>query len=79
MFYTEVTLHKDLLGRVAANFVNDTQNIECGVYIQNDSYCVNAKSLLGILTLHATQGCKITLLSEKEQSLVQLCKLITEI
>ncbi len=63
MIEKKITI-KNKLGlhaRAAVKFVNLAKRFASSVKIQNDGNEIDGKSILGILTLAATQGSKITL------------------
>ena len=47
--------------RPAGELVKIASDFTCDVYIENDGNKVNAKSILGLLTLGATYGSEITI------------------
>lgn len=79
MYEYTIRLNVDLLGRHAANLVNQTRFVEGDVYFLNDTLCVNAKSLLGVLTLHAVFGQSITIRAVNSASLSKMLDIITDL
>jgi len=79
MYEYTIRLNVDLLGRHAANLVNQTRFVEGDVYFLNDTVCVNAKSLLGVLTLHALFGQTITIKTTNSASLSKVLDIITNL
>ncbi|MBL1148444.1 MAG: HPr family phosphocarrier protein [Pseudomonadota bacterium] len=63
-----VTNEKGLHARTAAQIVAEVQRFpEAVLYVERDGYKVDGRSVLGLLTLSATQGTKLTLhISGKE-------------
>ena len=60
----EVGLH----ARPAALFVQEASKFKSEVSVRNGDQEVNAKSILGVLTLGADQGCVITVTAEGEDA-----------
>lgn len=55
-----------LHARPASKFVQMANEFKCDLFIQKDSAKVNAKSIMGVMTLGAGKGSKITLIAEGE-------------
>ncbi|MBP8131101.1 MAG: HPr family phosphocarrier protein [Candidatus Hydrogenedentes bacterium] len=55
-----VTNQKGLHARPAQKLVRTILNYKCDTYITLNGYRVNAKSIMGVLTLAATQGTDLT-------------------
>ncbi|HPA44374.1 MAG TPA: HPr family phosphocarrier protein [bacterium] len=53
-----------LHARPAASLVEAVSNLNCKVWIRKDDYTVNAKSLMGVLTLVAAQGTVLVITAE---------------
>ena len=69
-----------LHARAAVKFVNTANRFKAAVKINKDGSEIDGKSILGILTLAATQGSRITLKIEggdEEAALKALKELIT--
>jgi phosphocarrier protein len=64
--------------RPAALLVQATKDLKCNVYFEKGSDRINAKSIMGIITLGAAYGTEIRIIAEGEgeeaavQALVQL-------
>ena len=54
--------------RPAQQFVQTVLKFHCDVYLQKDSQRVNAKSIMGLLTLAASQGARLTVLCEGDDA-----------
>ncbi|MEM4657999.1 MAG: HPr family phosphocarrier protein [Candidatus Methanosuratincola sp.] len=71
-----LTLRKDLLiknklglhARAAAQFVKLVNRFSSDIMLIKDGYEVNGKSILGVLSLAAVQGTKITVVAEGEDA-----------
>jgi phosphocarrier protein HPr len=50
--------------RPAQQFVQTVLRFECDVYLQKDSQRVNAKSIMGLLTLAAAQGARLLVICD---------------
>lgn len=67
--------------RAAAKFVKLATSFESNIDIEKDSRRVNAKSIMGVMMLAASQGSTITLYAsggDAEQSLDALVQLIND-
>ncbi len=53
-----------LHARPATFFVQKANSFKCSIWVEKDDCRVNAKSLLGILSLGITRGTKITLIAD---------------
>jgi len=60
----EVGLH----ARPAKNLVSELNNYRSDVFIEKDGYRVNAKSIIGVLTLAAVKGTVLTVIAEGEDA-----------
>ena len=54
--------------RPAQKFVQTVLNFQCDVYIQKDGQRVNAKSIMGLLTLAAGKGTRIIVVCEGDDA-----------
>jgi len=52
--------------RPSAMLVQATKNFISNIYIEKDSYRINAKSIMGIITLGAGYGTELTIIAEGE-------------
>ena len=59
-----------LHARPATFFVQKAYSFKCSIWVEKDDCRVNAKSLLGILSLGITRGTKITLIADGEDEAV---------
>ena len=57
-----------LHARPAALFVQEASKYNCDIRVRKDDEEVNAKSILGILTLGADQGCSVTVVAEGDDA-----------
>ncbi len=55
-----------LHARPATFFVQKANSFKCSIWVEKDDCRVNAKSLLGVLSLGITRGTKITLIADGE-------------
>jgi phosphocarrier protein len=60
----EVGLH----ARPAKNLVSELNKYSSEVYIEKDGYRVNAKSIIGVLTLAAVKGTELLVTAEGEDA-----------
>lgn len=60
----EVKLKTGLQARPAALFVQEATRFSADVYIEKDGKKVNAKSIMGLMSLAINSGAKITLITE---------------
>lgn len=52
--------------RPSALLVQSTKNFKSNIYIEKDSYRINAKSIMGIITLGAAYGTNLKIIAEGE-------------
>ena len=66
MFSKEVVVHNQvgLHARPATFFIQRANSYKCSVWVEKDERRVNAKSLLGVLSLGIAKGMTITLLAD---------------
>jgi phosphocarrier protein len=67
-----------LHARPAATLVQTTLQFECEVYVESDGRRVNAKSIMGLLTLAAAQGTRLQIMCDGEDAAAAI-KAITEL
>lgn len=60
----EVKLKTGLQARPAALFVQEATRFSADVYIEKDGKRVNAKSIMGLMSLAINSGAQITLITE---------------
>ena len=81
MYSKEVVVQNQvgLHARPATFFIQRANEFKAGIWIVNDERKVNAKSLLGVLSLGITRGTKITIVadgSDQEEAVDSLVDLI---
>lgn len=77
----EVKMKPGLQARQAALFVQEANRYTADIFLKKDDRQVNAKSIMGIMSLAIAQGTKITLLakgSDEEQALTSLAAFIED-
>ena len=65
--------------RPATFFIQKANEYRCGIWVERDDRRVNAKSLLGVLSLGITKGSTIRLIadgSDEQLAIDGLCELI---
>lgn len=75
----EVKLKSGLQARQAALFVQEANRHTADVFLQKENKKVNAKSIMGIMSLAIARGTTVTLSAEgndEEQALEKLMKII---
>ena len=68
-----------LHARPATFFIQKANEYRCGIWVERDDRRVNAKSLLGVLSLGITKGSTIRLIadgSDEQLAIDGLCELI---
>ncbi|WP_338751431.1 HPr family phosphocarrier protein [Bacillus sp. FJAT-52991] len=58
---TEVQLKMGLQARPAALFVQEANRFSSEIYLEKDGKKVNAKSIMGIMSLAINRGCSVTI------------------
>jgi len=64
--------------RPSALLVQTTKNFKCNIYIEKNSDRINAKSIMGIITLGATYGTELKIIADgpgEEEAVLILQKL----
>ncbi len=61
-----------LHARASAKLVKLASSFPCDVFLARDDMEVNAKSIMGVLLLAASQGCELTLRTEGREADVAL-------
>lgn len=66
MFTQEVTVNNEvgLHARPATYFIQKANEFESGIWVEKEERRVNAKSLLGVLSLGIVKGTTITLIAD---------------
>ncbi|MBE7023213.1 MAG: HPr family phosphocarrier protein [Ruminococcaceae bacterium] len=82
MFLKEIVVQNQvgLHARPATFFIQKANEYKSSIWIEKDEKRVNAKSLLGVLSLGVTKGVSITILAEgsdEEQAVNELVSLIS--
>ena len=81
MFVKDVVVQNQvgLHARPATFFIQKANEYRCGIWVERDDRRVNAKSLLGVLSLGITKGSTIRLIadgSDEQLAIDGLCELI---
>ncbi len=68
MYTKEITVNNEvgLHARPATYFIQKANEFKSGIWVEKDERRVNAKSLLGVLSLGIVQGTVITLMADGE-------------
>ena len=82
MFLKEVVVQNQvgLHARPATFFIQKANEYKSSIWIEKDERRVNAKSLLGVLSLGITKGINITIMAEgsdEEKAVTELVSLIS--
>ena len=76
----KVTNAVGLHARPATFFIQKANEFKSGIWVEKDERRVNAKSLLGVLSLGITKGTTITLLadgSDEKEAIAALSELVS--
>ncbi|EJY56181.1 Phosphotransferase system, phosphocarrier protein HPr [Alicyclobacillus hesperidum URH17-3-68] len=76
---TTVRLQGGLFARAAAKFVQEATTFKSEIFIEKDGRTVNAKSIMGVMSLAIASGQKVVLRadgSDEETAVEQLSQLI---
>ncbi len=60
----EVLIDTGLQARVAAKFVQEANRFSSNIFIEKDGKKINAKSIMGLMSLAITKGETVTLVAE---------------
>lgn len=75
----QVALKSGLQARQAALFVQEANRYQADIYLQKDDKKVNAKSIMGIMSLAISKGSTVTILadgSDEDQAVAGLTSMI---
>ena len=61
-----ITNRAGIHARPAAFLVQATKDFKCNIFFERGKDRINAKSIMGILTLRATYGTELTIIAEGE-------------
>ena len=66
MYTKEITVNNEvgLHARPATYFIHKANEFKCGIWVEKEERRVNAKSLLGVLSLGIVKGTTITLIAD---------------
>ena len=83
MYTKNVTINNEvgLHARPATFFIQKANEFKSGIWVEKDERRVNAKSLLGVLSLGIGKGTEITLLadgSDEQEAVDALCELVSD-
>jgi len=73
----EVLLESGLQARPAAQFVQQANRFSADIFLEKDGKRINAKSIMGLMSLAITKGETITLIADGPDEEVALNDLIT--
>lgn len=81
MITCNVTINNNvgLHARPATFFIQKANSYKCSIWVEKDDRKVNAKSLLGVLSLGIVQGMSVTLIADgtdEQAALDGLCELV---
>lgn len=81
MFSREVLIDNQvgLHARPATFFIQKANEFKSAIWVEKDDRRINAKSLLGVLSLGITKGCRINLIADgvdEEEAVTALIELI---
>lgn len=82
MYTQEITVNNEvgLHARPATFFIQKANEFKSGIWLEKDERRVNAKSLLGVLSLGIVKGTTITLLADgadEKEAVTALCELVS--
>ncbi|NLM60584.1 MAG: HPr family phosphocarrier protein [Clostridiales bacterium] len=82
MFSREVMIDNEvgLHARPATFFIQKANEFKCAIWVEKDDRRINAKSLLGVLSLGITKGSRINLIADgvdEEEAVNALVELIS--
>lgn len=76
-----VRLETGLHARPAARFVQEANQYQSDIYIVKGNKKVNAKSIMGVMSLAVSQGTEITIIadgSDEEKAVEALVKIVSQ-
>jgi phosphotransferase system HPr (HPr) family protein len=75
-----VKLRSGLLARPAALFVQEANRFSCDIFVGKDGKSVNAKSIMGIMSLAIAHGQEVTIKAEgsdAEEAVTKLSEMVS--
>ena len=78
MYTQEITVKNEvgLHARPATYFIQKANEFKCGIWVEKEERRVNAKSLLGVLSLGIVKGTNIADGSDEKEAVAALAELI---
>ena len=81
MFVKEITIQNQvgLHARPATFFIQKANEFKCSIQVEREERRVNAKSLLGVLSLGIVKGTKVNIIADgvdEDEALLALCELV---
>lgn len=73
----EITNETGLHARPASEFTKVASKLDCDVFLEKDGQQVNAKSILGLLSLAITKGSKLDIITDGSDEVEGLAQLVT--
>lgn len=76
-----VNLRSGLLARPAALFVQEANRFSSDIFVEKDGKSVNAKSIMGIMSLAIAHGQEVTIKADgkdADQAVTRLAEMITK-
>ena len=76
-----ITNNIGLHARPATFFIQKANTFKSSVWIEKDERRINAKSLLGVLSMVLTDGMEVNIIADgekEEEAVSELCKLLAE-
>lgn len=77
----EVLLETGLQARPAAQFVQEANRFSADVFLEKSGKRINAKSIMGLMTLALAQGEEVTLIADgadEEDAMTKLVEFMTD-
>lgn len=73
----EVKLVDGLVARASAIFVQEANRYVSDIFLEKDEYRINAKSIMGLMSLSIAPGDEITIIADGPDELIALSHLVS--
>lgn len=73
----EISVESGLQARAAAQFVQEANRFSADLFLEKDGKRVNAKSIMGLMSLAITKGETITIVADGADEMVAMNELIS--
>lgn len=73
----KISVESGLQARVAAQFVQEANRFSSDLFLEKDGKRINAKSIMGLMSLAITEGETVTIIADGQDELVAMNELLS--